>query len=810
MSTVSRLVAQVDLQGADSAARGADRVGSAVDGMGHRVAGAGRLLGIGALAVGSFALATGGIAVKAATGLQDSLVPIGTLLDTHSKAYANLSKQLTTFEANSPQSANDIGMAAYTTLSAGITGTSNVMATLHASQQLAEAGLGDLGQSTDLVTSAINSFKGENLSADSAARTFFGTIAAGKTTTAGLAQGFGEIAPLAASAGVSFHDLLAATAALTATGEPASVAYAGLRGAITNILQPSADAANAAKKLGIDFSQAHLKNVGFARFLDEIKDKTHGNVQTMSDLFGGVEGLNSVLALTGPQAGAFAANLTGIDKAGKNLKGRADEVADTWSNRFATMKNRVTTYLGQVGVKILDVTGPIAAQAKVGLSALVSAFNGEGVTSDGFVGVMEHIGVAARSVVDWIRANWPQISATIADVAGRVGAALATLAGYVQTTVAFVRQHWPEISKTISEVVAKVRPIVLGIVGMFRSAFGAAQAIIGTAVKIIQDLWARFGQHLVAHIKVALDTVLQILRGAIQVITGIFDFVKAVLTGKWGKAWDAIVKIFAGVWNIIVGSLRGVINEISTIIGAGMAVVSAIWGLAWHAAVTLFHTVFDPIVGVVSGIMSALWGAVGSIWESTGHPVFHAVGVVIGVLRGAFDSAKNAMVAAWEWIWDHIKPIIDKISGAISTISGALSHLNPFGGQHSFADALKGSGYKIDKNGNVVKAAHGALITGPTLALIGENPSTAPEVVSPVSTIEQAVLTGITRAPQLRAPEQDNADVVAELRAVRAELVQLRAASRPSYAIHGAGTEDVMRKLEARERRHARLTRGAG
>ncbi len=300
-----------------------------------------------AVVTGTAILGAFGLAVKAATDLETSLAPVGTLLGTNTVAGKELNAALKDVIASSPQSADEIGASAYTILSAGISGTTNVLDTLRASQKLSEAGLGTLGEATNLVTSAVAVFGAEGLTANKAAQILFGTISLGKTTTAGLAEGFGQIAPLAASAGVSFHDLLAATAALTATGQTAAIAYTGLRGILTGILNPTKEAADAAERLGIDFSVAHLKSVGLATFLDEIKTKTGGSVENMTALFGSVEGLNSALTLTGPQAEQFAKNLAGIDDAGKNLNSRAKEIEDTVGNKLAAAFNSLKVSLAE-------------------------------------------------------------------------------------------------------------------------------------------------------------------------------------------------------------------------------------------------------------------------------------------------------------------------------------------------------------------------------------------------------------------------------------------------------------------------------
>lgn len=330
-----------------------------------------RALGTGALLAGGSLAAGLGLGARASADLETALAPIGTLLGANSKDAASLDDAMRGLIANSPQSADELGMAAYTILSAGISGTTNVMGTLRASQQLSAAGLGSVKEATDLVTSAMNSYKSEGLDANTASQMLFGTITQGKTTTAGLAQGFGNIAPLAAAAGVSFKDLLSATAAMTGTGQSASEAYTGLRGVITNVLKPSKDAADAAETLGINFSAAHLRNVGLPKFLDEIKTAADGNNDAIVPLFGSVEAMNQVLGLTGPQAKAFAANLNGIAEQGKNLAARSQEMGDTAANSFAKMKNSLMVATAEAFTPFVPVLTAIAE----GIGGVARDFN---------------------------------------------------------------------------------------------------------------------------------------------------------------------------------------------------------------------------------------------------------------------------------------------------------------------------------------------------------------------------------------------------------------------------------------------------
>lgn len=286
--------------------------------------------------------------------VQDALTPVMTLTGENTQQFKDMSAAIKDVIASSPRSADDIGMAAYKILSSGITDATQANLALVASNQLALAGLGSVTQASDLISSAMAVWKDSALSADDAAKTFFGTIQVGKTTTAELASGFGTIAPLAAIAGLSLNDLMSATAALTVTGMPAATAYTNLRNILTNVLKPTKQAAEEAKSLGIEFNTSALKGEGLRAFLQDIWAKTQGDPDKIAKLFGNVRGLTGAIALMGPEADAYATDIDSINEKGQLLGERAGEVAGTFSNRIKEMKNAVMVYLADLGQKGLD------------------------------------------------------------------------------------------------------------------------------------------------------------------------------------------------------------------------------------------------------------------------------------------------------------------------------------------------------------------------------------------------------------------------------------------------------------------------
>jgi TP901 family phage tail tape measure protein len=287
-------------------------VAGAMDGVSASTADAGR--SIDSLVSGSLTsvaakLASFGAAVAVLNKVKDAtlefsaaMTEVSTLVDTSRVSMAELTKealrQAGAFGTGAAEQAN----AYYQIISAGASTAAQATATLTAANKLAVGGITDVRTAADGLTSVLNAYGSKAGSATDVSNAMFTAMKAGKTTIAELSTNLGAVAPLAAQMGVSFDELTAATAALTKGGINTSVAVNGLRAILAAVAKPGDEAAKMAAALGIEFSAAAVQSKGLADFIDNINTKTGGNVEALSLLFGGVEALVPVLALSG-QAG---------------------------------------------------------------------------------------------------------------------------------------------------------------------------------------------------------------------------------------------------------------------------------------------------------------------------------------------------------------------------------------------------------------------------------------------------------------------------------------------------------------------------
>lgn len=245
-----------------------------------------------------------GSAAKDASAFETAMAEVGTLVQDTSGMTAQ-AQAVRTLAREYGGDAPGQARALYQIISAGAKEGAEATAILDQANKLAVGGVTSITVAADGLTSVLNAYGREAGTAQEVSDALFVAMKGGKTTVGELSGAIGQVAPIAAQAGVGLDQLLAATAALTKGGTSTGESMTQLRGIVSAIIKPSGEAQEMASALGLAFDAQALKAKGLAGFLEEVRAKTGGNTEVMAKLFGGVEALGGVLALTGSQAGSF-------------------------------------------------------------------------------------------------------------------------------------------------------------------------------------------------------------------------------------------------------------------------------------------------------------------------------------------------------------------------------------------------------------------------------------------------------------------------------------------------------------------------
>lgn len=294
-----------------------------------------------------------GFSINEAGKFEGSLNEIYTLLDASPEAFGKFEGGIKEYAANSTQSIEAINGAVYSAISAGYD-YNTVLDTMAQSEQLAVAGKADLNSTTVLLASTMNAYGASAEDAQRYSDALFQTVKLGQTTLPELGARLALVTGIASSAGVPIETLTAAIADLTAKGLPTAQAITGIKAAISNIIKPTKDAADAAKELGVDFNATALETKGFEVLMQELYDATGGNTEQMARFFGSIEGLNAALVLSKGGAADFIDKLEQM----KDSAGSTAEAYEKMANNFDLINQRVVNNMRlsmiEVGVKMLD------------------------------------------------------------------------------------------------------------------------------------------------------------------------------------------------------------------------------------------------------------------------------------------------------------------------------------------------------------------------------------------------------------------------------------------------------------------------
>lgn len=245
-------------------------------------------------------LALGSAVTVAAAGFDKSMRKISTLdLKAPQEVLDGMQKDFMDFSEVSGVAANDLALAAYDMGSAlGSIGDKTSKFTIVA----AKAAVGGFATTSDAVNGLSTVMNTYGLTTVEQMQEVSDQMLVaqnvGKTTFGEMAISVGNVIPLFKTAGGSTKELFSAYAILTKNGIKTAEATTGLKAIMSALIKPTSEASREAKKLGIEFSSAHMQQVGFAAFMQEINVATGGNLDSMGKLFGSVEALNSALLLS--------------------------------------------------------------------------------------------------------------------------------------------------------------------------------------------------------------------------------------------------------------------------------------------------------------------------------------------------------------------------------------------------------------------------------------------------------------------------------------------------------------------------------
>jgi TP901 family phage tail tape measure protein len=345
-------------------------------------------------------LGAGAAMTKFAADFEDQLMQVRGLIDDPSFSLQPFSRGVRDIAIETGDSFDSLTKSLFDTISAGVDAGS-ALEVLRSAAKLAAAGGTDTATAVDGLTSLLNAYGLEASEATRITDALFQAQKKGKTTIAELSSNVGQVAPLAATLGVSIEEVTGALAALTTAGLSTEEAATQVKSFFTAIIKPGAEAKRAAAELGMEFDASAVSGGRFLEFIKQLEDATGGSTEQLARLFPNVRSLQGVLGLARNEGKDFAETLDAMAKG-------AGSVEKAFAQTNATLGAQIRSTWRSVQSSMIDVIEGLRPVIEDLLSTVRGFFVRLSRSRDEFVAVFRGVGKVLLRIKDVIKTAFAQ------------------------------------------------------------------------------------------------------------------------------------------------------------------------------------------------------------------------------------------------------------------------------------------------------------------------------------------------------------------------------------------------------------------
>ncbi len=234
---------------------------------------------------------------------EKSMANVSTIVDTAKVDMKKFKKEILELAPIVGKKTSELADGLYQVVSAGVDAAS-AMDVLTVSAKAGVAGLTNTFTAVDIITTGLNAYGKSAKEASFISDQLFTAVRLGKTTFDELARTLGPVLPFAAQLRISFGEVAAAMATLTAAGVDTATSATALRALFVSLIQQ----ADKFRDAGIDILDVVSKK-GLQGALQALKEVTDGNIEAMREFVPETRALTAVLSLAGAQSEKFQSNL---------------------------------------------------------------------------------------------------------------------------------------------------------------------------------------------------------------------------------------------------------------------------------------------------------------------------------------------------------------------------------------------------------------------------------------------------------------------------------------------------------------------
>lgn len=253
--------------------------------------------------------------------------------------------------------------------SAGFRGAA-AMEVLTATARAASSGLGDVATIADAVTSAVNAYGIENLSAADATDVLTAAVREGKLEAESLAPVLGNLLPVASGMGVQFDQVAGILAVFSRTGQDAAAGATSLLNLMLTLQKPTAQTSRLLEGAGI--SMGELRDIasqqgGLIEVMRILERTFAGNDEALARIFPNIRAFRGVMNALAQDADTVDSIMSGV----ANSTGAADHAFASAEDTVKFLINSALSKLAGSLIRIGTVIGPSVANVLSNIADVV-------------------------------------------------------------------------------------------------------------------------------------------------------------------------------------------------------------------------------------------------------------------------------------------------------------------------------------------------------------------------------------------------------------------------------------------------------
>lgn len=328
--------------------------------------------------------------------------------------------------------------------------------------------------------------------------------------------------------------------------------------------------------------------------------------------------------------------------------------------------------LGPPLSKLRDLVEAVFKNVVRTVRDFIQTFKDPDITSSGFFAQVEKFASGARRlydslrpVIEFIRDHAKPIFIALAVALGLAFAPITTIVGgliilyarfkVVRDIVAVVAEAMVAAFEHVRDFVKAVWPEIHDIIA---HAVEGIRQVIEAVVTVVLYIWDHFGKQITEYVQTAFANAKEIVTGVIHAIEDVIKIVLDLISGHWGKAWNAIKDLVSTVIHTVYDVVERTLRTMLTIAGE-------LLGKLLGAVRDKIGDVLGFFGGIGKKILDAI-GNLGSLLLDVGKDL------ILGLVHGIEN--------AWHFVTEKVTSLTHLIPGPIRHILGLGSPSRLFHG----------------------------------------------------------------------------------------------------------------------------------